>query len=247
MTRYAALCDDFYVNLNLSTETELPHDRGSSLHFFEQLRKKYPTMRNFYARDSNDLVLEEDKDDGNYRWVSVESKRLCSGYVNPSEISDATDMHLDILDSVPHSLSISPLDCETLNLTYGFDFAYQGNQHQLLFDALGMSPAFEKALEIPGGRLVAFDPVVQMALDPECRIQFRLNIEPRTTAFQIRTGEYSEENLSVFMTVRKYGSIDQGETYASTFRDLMERATMLVDDYVTDNILVPLQNAILIN
>jgi hypothetical protein len=247
MSKFSDICDDHYINLNLSTETSIPHERTSVMFFFEQLRKRYPAMKNFYSRDKNDFVLEQDKDGGSYRWVTLENKRLCSGFVNPESVADAMEQHHSILDSIPHTLSISPLDCETLNLTYGFDFAYQGNQHQLIADALGMSPAFENGLQIPGAKLVSYDPVIQLALDPECKIQCRLGIESRTTAFHVRTGEFPEDNLSVFFTLRKYGGIEAGETYESTFRDLSQRASELIDEFVTQQILLPLQNAILIN
>ncbi len=68
MNPYDSLCDDFYINMNLGTEMELPTNRETVLHFFERVRKTYPTMRNFYCRDRGDFVLEEDKDKGNYRW-----------------------------------------------------------------------------------------------------------------------------------------------------------------------------------
>ena len=86
MTPYSSLCDDFYINMNLSTEMDLPTNRETILHFFERVQKKYPTMRNFYSRDRGDFILEEDKDQGNYRWCSIESRRLCSGQVNPETI-----------------------------------------------------------------------------------------------------------------------------------------------------------------
>ena len=59
MNRYSSLCDDFYVNMNLSTEMELPNNRETVLHYFERIQKKYPTMRNFYCREKGDFVLEE--------------------------------------------------------------------------------------------------------------------------------------------------------------------------------------------
>ncbi|MEN0110529.1 MAG: hypothetical protein AAF805_07370, partial [Planctomycetota bacterium] len=83
MNRYASLSDDFYINANLSTEMDLSCSRETVLHFAEQMQKRYPEMRNFYARDRNDFVLEEDKDRGAYRWCSIESRRVCSGQVNP--------------------------------------------------------------------------------------------------------------------------------------------------------------------
>ena len=78
MPKYNSLCDDHYVNLNLTTEMELPSNRDTVLHYFEQLKKKYPGMENFYSRDKTDYVLEEDKTSGSYRWATVEQHRVGS-------------------------------------------------------------------------------------------------------------------------------------------------------------------------
>ena len=72
MTSYHSLADDFYVSMNLSTEMELTGSREAILHYFEQMQKRFPEMRNFYARDKGDFVLEADKEGGSYRWCSVE-------------------------------------------------------------------------------------------------------------------------------------------------------------------------------
>ena len=79
MTQYASLADDFYVNMNLATEMELPGQRETILHFFERVQKRFPTMRKFYCRDKRDFVLEEDKDQGRYRWAAVETLRARFG------------------------------------------------------------------------------------------------------------------------------------------------------------------------
>ena len=125
MTPYASLADDFYVNMNLATEMELPGQRETILHFFECVQKKYPSMRKFYCRDKRDFVLEEDKDQGRYRWAAVETKRLCSGQVNPPSLEAVLDQHRLVLDLAPPLLSISPLDCEALDLLFGFDFGFR--------------------------------------------------------------------------------------------------------------------------
>jgi hypothetical protein len=122
MGRYQSCADDFYINMNVNTEMELPQSRDTVLHFFEQVKKQYPTMRNFYSRERSEFVLEEDKDGGDYRWTSVDTRRVCSGYVNPPSVDEAIRQHASILDRVPYMLSISPLDCESLNLMYGLDF-----------------------------------------------------------------------------------------------------------------------------
>jgi hypothetical protein len=246
MSRYQAYSDDYYVNMNLNTEMELPHSRETVLHFFEQVKKHYPDMRNFYSRERGEFVLEEDKDGGNYRWTSIESRRVCSGFVNPPSVTDAMKQHAYVLDLVPYALSLSPLDCESLNVMYGFDFNYRGNHNQLLIDALGVTPAFEKMIEIPGAQVLANEPSIQFALDDECRVQCRLSIEARTSAYHMRVKEFPEEQLSVYFTARRYGSLESGETYVSAMNRLAEICQDVVDNYVVENVLQPLQQAIAI-
>ena len=115
---YGTCSDDFYVNLNLNTEMELSQSRESVLHFFELIQKKYPTMGNFYCRERGECVLEEDKSRGHYRWATVENRRVCSGYVNPGSLDDVMKQHELILETAPFALSVSPLDCESINLMY---------------------------------------------------------------------------------------------------------------------------------
>ena len=145
MNPYGSLCDDFYVNMTLSTEMDLPNNREALLHFYERVQKSYPSMRNFYCREKGDFVLEEDKGRGQYRWSSIELRRICSGQVNPDRLEDALGQHRLILDLAPYMLSVSPLDCEALDLLFGFDFTYRGNHNQLVAEALGVSPATEPA------------------------------------------------------------------------------------------------------
>ena len=246
MSRFAGYSDEFYSNMTLNTEMELPTARDTLLHFFEQLKKRYPVMKNFYSRDRGDYVLEEDKKSGNYRWVSSELKRICSGYVNPPDMASAVEQHMHVLESVPYTLSVSPLDCESLNCMYGFDYNYRGNHHELIQETLGLTPAFEKMLDLDGARLVASEPSIHLALDEDCRTQCRLSIETRTTAYHVMAGEFPEEQLSVYMTVRRYGSLDSGETYQDAMQKLVDHGDKLLDEFVIENILQPLQQAIAI-
>src|SRR5512147_2610537 len=103
MCHLDTLSDDYYVNMNLNTEMDLPQSRESVLHFFEQVQKLYPRMRNFYSRERGEYVLEEEKDQGSYRWATVETRRVCSGYVNPLHSDDALEQHAKVLDIVPYA------------------------------------------------------------------------------------------------------------------------------------------------
>jgi hypothetical protein len=244
MNEYSNYSDDFYINLNLSTEMELPTNRETVLHYFERVQKQYPTMRNFYSRDKGDFVLEEDKDQGQYRWCTVEARRVCSGQVNPNRVQDALDQHRLVLELVPYLLSVSPLDCEALDLLFGFDFTYRGNHNQLVAEALGLPPAYERLMEVPGTSVSSYEPSFTLSLDDECRVQCRLSIESRTNAYQVRTGEFPEEQLSVYFTARQYGSLNPDTTYIEALTNLTRICREMVDNYVIDNVLQPLARAI---
>lgn len=244
MNRFSSFCDDFYVNMNLSTEMELPANRETVLHFFERVQKTYPTMRNFYCRDRGDFVLEEDKDGGGYRWSTIEPRRVCSGQVNPESIDEAMRQHKLILELAPYMLSVSPLDCEALDLLYGFDFTYRGNHNQLVAEALNVSPSLEQLLEIPGATVINCEPSLTVALDEECRVQFRVSVEARTNAYQVRTGDFPEEQLSVYVTARQYGSLSPERTFLDTLKHLQGICEEMIEKHVVDHILRPLARTI---
>lgn len=244
MTPYHSLADDFYVSMNLSTEMELSESRETILHYFEQIQKKFPVMRNFYARDKGDFVLEEDKDQGSYRWCSIEARRVSSGYVNPPSFEAALDQHRHALELAPYTLSLSRLDCEALDLLMGFDFTYRGNQNQLIAEALGVCPAYEKLAAMPGTTFISNEPAITFALDDECRTQCRVNVETRTNAYQIRTGEFQDEQVSVYVTARRYGSLPPEMDYVEAVERLARLCRDVVDNYVVDGVLQPLARAI---
>jgi hypothetical protein len=244
MHRFSSISDDFYVNMNLSTEMDLPTNRETVLHFFERVQKKYPAMRNFYTRERGDFVLEEDKDQGSYRWISIENRRLCSGCVNPESIEAVMEQHHLVLELSPYLLSVSPLDCEALDLLFGFDFNYRGNHNQLIVEALDICSSMAPVTEIGGASIINYEPSLTLALDEDCRTQCRLSVETRTNAYQIRTGEYGEEQLSVFFTARQYGSLAPDESFAVVLDRLQTASDELLGGYVIENVLEPLKRTI---
>lgn len=246
MNEYGAFGDDFYVNMNLATELDLPASRESLMHFFEQMRRRYPELRNFYNREKDEYVLEEDKDSGDYRWCSIEPKRINSGVVNPKTFDDAIQQHAAVLERVPYDLSVTPLDCESLSVMLGFDFVYRGNHNDILAKAIGVPSGLEKFASLEYGSLLSHEPSIHISLDDECRTQCRVNFETRTGAYQIRSGEFAEEQLSVYLTVRRYDSLAIGMNYTDEFLRLSALARDLADEYLVSGVLRPLQEAIAI-
>lgn len=244
MISYNSLADDFFVNMNLNTEMALPGQRDTVLGFFERVQKTFPTMRNFYTRESGDFVLEEDKEQGHYRWISIESRRVCSGYVNPPDIESAMQQHRLVLELIPYMLTVSPLDCEALDFMTGFDFSFRGNHDALVAEALGTSSAFEGLADVEGSQVINFEPQITIALDAECRQQARLMIETRTNAYHVRRGDYPEEQISVYFTVRQYGSLEPGTTFEQTLEKLRIANEQLLQGRIIDHVLRPLAQAI---
>ena len=244
MKNYSEYADDFYVNMQLNTEMSLPSNRETVMFFFERLRKRFPTMKNFYQRERNEYVLEEDKESGSYRWATIEPRRVYSAYVNPPTLLDAVEQSCDILDSLPHTLATSALDCESLSLIFGFDLTYRGNHNEVVAEALGTHPAFESLSELAGYQLIGNEPAIVFALDPECRTRCRISVETRTTPQQVKSGEFGEDQLSVFTIVRHAGSLEGNDSFVDVFQRLSRQAEEIVDHYVIDNLLVPLQHCI---
>lgn len=244
MTHYNTLADEYYVNMNLATAMALPAARETILGFFERAQKAFPTLRNFYTRDNGDFVLEEDKESGHYQWISIESRRVCSGYLNPPSVEAAMEQHRLVLQLVPYMLSVSQLDCESLDFLMGFDFVYRGNHDALVAEALGTSPALDGLLAMSGARVINFEPTLTISLDEACRVQARLMIETRTNAYHVRRGDYPEEAISVFFTLRKYGSLGPETSFEETLERLRDQNEQLLSQCVVDQILRPLAQAI---
>jgi hypothetical protein len=244
MNKYLAQCDDFYVNVNLNTEMELPTSRDTVLHFFEQMKKRFPDLRNFYTREDRDLVLEGDKEEESYRCLVIEPRRLCSGHVNPASLEAAYAQHELVLELAPHLLTISVLDCEALDVMFGFDFDFEGPHDEVVAEALGVGPAFVGLAEWNRSRVLNFEPSITIALDESCRLQARLSIETRSNAFQVRTGEFEDDQISVYLTVRQYWGNGPDRSFLDAFRAQSAIGEELIRSHVVPRVVQPLARAI---
>ncbi|REK34004.1 MAG: hypothetical protein DWQ45_14370 [Planctomycetota bacterium] len=69
-------------------------------------------------------------------------------------------------------------------------------------------------------------------------------IETRTNAYQVRRNEFAEESISVYFTVRQYGSLSQDTSYPDALDELSQDAERLLNDHVVGEVLQPLAQAI---
>jgi hypothetical protein len=69
-------------------------------------------------------------------------------------------------------------------------------------------------------------------------------VETRTNAFHVRRREFPEEPISVFFTVRQYGSLPVQSSFKTVMEGIAEKAEELMEAHVVEQILKPLQLAI---
>jgi hypothetical protein len=155
MNPYSSLiCDDFSIYVYTNTKMELSTRRETVLHFFDSLRKMFPQMTEFETRENGEFVLEEDRDEGTYRWAALETRRFSSGIVNPDSLDEADHFHQRILEVAPFHLDTGPLDCEALDLVYAFDLVCSGNHDEVVAEALGVHPALENLVHSSAKRVL---------------------------------------------------------------------------------------------
>lgn len=241
---YASFCDDFYVNMRLGSQLPLPTQRETVLHFFERLQKDFPGMTRFRKCDNGELSLEEDRSSNAYRWSTIEAKRLSSGHVNPPSIEESIRLHALMLQMAPHYLGISPVEIDYLDVLFGFDLSFAGNHDEIVAESLLADSPLACLLEESGARAVDFQPTVTVALSDDCRLQARIDIVTRTNSYQVRTGDYSDDVISVYVILRRYWGDRPKEPMEKLFGQMAERADQLCTSVIVPKLLRPISSAI---
>ena len=191
-------------------------------------------MVGFFQRDSGEFVLEGNRDSGNYSWLELQARRLSAGCFNPSDSQAAYYLHRWLLERSVYYLGISPLDVECLDVTFGFNLDYQGNRDAVVAQALlSGSPLWAITAE-QDARAVECEPVIVFALDENCSLQARISLETRCSSYQIRTGNYDNEPISVYFAVRRYPRPGQTLNSPASF----DRQTELCED-LAGRVIVP--------
>jgi hypothetical protein len=161
LNSYSSLCDDFYIDMHINTKLNLPTQRDTILAFFERVQKSFPTMAHFYRRENNEYCLEENRNVGQYRWLSLETDRIGSGMINPSCFEDMYYQDRLVLELIPFMLGVSHLDIYSLDLTFTMDFDFMGSHDEVIAEALFGTSAFSNLLDIPY-RPIGFSPSVNI-------------------------------------------------------------------------------------
>lgn len=228
-----SLCDDFYVDMFVSTQLELPTHRDTILTFFERLQKQYPSMACFYRGEGNQYCLEEDRSLGQYRWVNLEANRVGSGWVNPDQLEEVYEQDRLVLDLAPYMLGVSALDVESMDVSFAMDFLYTGNHDEVIAEALFGSAAFGTLLDWPGAKAVGFSPAVVVALSDDSRTQARVSVESKTSVLDSQgPKQASDEAITLSLTVRQFPPVGEKMDPLQSFA----RQCALAEELMTERI-----------
>lgn len=242
---YRLLCDDFYLDMYINTELELPTQRDTILAFFERIQRQFPSMCRLYRREKNEYCLEEDHQLGQYRWISLEVDRIGSGVVNPPNFEQAYCQDRLVIELVPYMLGVSHLDIDSLDVTFAMDFDYAGSHDEVIAEALFGSTAFSCLLDLPSARPIGYSPTVVVALsDDECT-QARISVESKTSVYE--TGEKrrtSDDAISLSLTIRQYPRADEKFDALKSFEYQCRLAEELMAEKIVPNFAQPLTEII---
>ncbi len=241
---YSAFCEDFYINMRLGSQMALPHQRETVLHFFEQVQKGFPAMTRFRKQENGELNLEEDRSKQSYRWLGLETRRLTSGFVNPTTIEEGMDLHKFLLQLAPFQLGVSPVEIDYLDVLFGFDLEFSGNHDEIIAESLFVESPLTCLTEETGARAVDFQPTVTVALSDDCRLQARIDVITRTNSYQVRTGDYSDDMISVYLVLRRFWGDRPKQPMEKLAMEMAERADALCMTHIVPKILKPISAAI---
>lgn len=241
---YATFCSDFYVNLRVGSQIAMPNGRDTVLHFFEQMRRAYPSMSRFRKTETGEFSLEEERVENAYRWVSLETSRLASGQVNPPSVAEAMKLHRLVLEIAPHQLGISPIELDYIDLLFGFDLEFNGNHDEVVAESLFEHSPLGALLEIENAQPVDFQPTMMVALSPDLRLQARVDVVTRTSTQQVRANAYAGEMISVYLIVRRFWDDLPRQSMVEVLDMLAEKAEQIAESHVLPRIIRPLGAAI---
>ncbi len=242
-TSYGTLCSDFYINMKLAMKMDLPGDRETILHMFDRVRKSVPSMSRFRRYDG-ELALESSRSEAEYRWLAVWGSHVRAGHVNPGSMVQGHKLHKLLLELAPYHLTISPLDVDYLELTYGFDLECHGNHDEVVADALLSQSPLGELVHPDSAKVLDVQPVVGLALDKSGSRQACFEVKTRRKNRRGRSGRYRDDPISILLSVRQYGPVSEVGDLLVLYEDLAGQAEHLTTEKLVPNLVLPISRQI---
>ncbi len=243
---WGANCDEFYVSNRLFLKLDLSLNRETLLHFFDVVRKEFHGLTRLRRREDGAVLLEEDASDkASRRWIRVEPRVLRFGFFEPPSMEEVERFANFVLEQAPFHLTFSEIDYDHQELVYGFDLDYAGNHDQLIAETLfGEHPLASFIQGDQAAHVIDAQPYFGIALSPDCDLQAYVEVKSRTATYEVRTGSYEDQPLSVFLTIRKYWGYSNDCGLADGYHEMVGYADDLAASKIVPLIVNPLAQAI---
>ncbi len=242
-TSFGALCTDFYINQKLSLKMDLPSERDTLLHFFDQVRKTQPGMTRF-RRYEGELSLESSRREAEYTWLSLQQNSIRTGHVNPDAMEDAYAYHQRMLEIAPFYLTLSPLDVDYVELMFGFDIECKEDHDEVVYRALYEDTKVGGLLQPAGlskdASVLDVQPVFGLNLAEDGQLQAYFEVKTRRRSRRGSGRRYSQEPISLFVTIRNYGPIDKLDDLKQITTELGKYCEALATERLIPNLLNPI-------
>jgi len=244
--KFGSMADEFFCSTRLFLKLDMSQNRDTLLHFFEQVRKAFPSMKRFRRREDGCLILEEIAEErASRRWVRLDLASLRFGHYAPQDEHDFRKLAAVVLEQAPYHLSLSELDYDHLEVVYCFDLEYRGNHDELVAETLWADHPIAGLLNHDGAiHIIDAQPYFGIALSANCEVQAYAEIKSRTHTYEVRTGEYEAQPLSVFLTIRRYWGLGDSPPLVEAHRELLDVADDLAADRIVPILVNPLAQAI---
>lgn len=244
-----ATCDDFYTSSRLFLKLDLSLERETVLHFFDRIRREHPSMRRMRRREDGALVLEEhdpeSRDGQARRWIRLEPGAIRFGFFAPPTAEEYRKFGQLLLENAPYHLTLSDLDVDYLELVYGFDLVYAGNHDRLVAETLyGDHPFASFLLGHEATHTIDCQPSFGITLNGSCDTQAYLEVKSRTTTYEVRTGDFDDQLLSVYLTIRRYWGFGEQTELPKAYQQLADIGEELATRRVVPLVVNPLAHAI---
>lgn len=241
---YKALCSDMYVNLKLAFHSELDATRQVTVEFFDRLRKEFPGLQTF-RHVQGELALESAPGINPQHWVAVRGNCVRAGAVNPESFEQAYKLHAAVLELAPYYLGISPLDIDYYETLFGFDIEAPGDHDRIVFEALLRGSPLAGLVDDMDAPPIDAQPILGVALRGE-------GIPRRSEAyFEIKTRPAAGpglspdgEPISVYLTVRRHGPMEDVTTPKLEFSDLGRCGERIIESSVMPRLVQPIRSFI---
>jgi len=242
---YGAICDEFLVFSRLFLKLDLTPGKEALLQFFDRLRREIPRLRHLRRRDENSFVLEEPDEFDSRRWVRLDASSIRTGYANPPSLVAVRSFGQLVWQHAPFFLTLSELDYDYLEVTYCFDLEYQGNHDELVAETFMADHPLASLLFSGRVRhIIDCQPFFGVALNDDCDLQAFVEIKGRSSTYEVRTGQYDPQPLSVYLTIRNYLNAEADLNLADVFEHLCDTADELAGEKVVPLVVNPLAQAI---